>query len=116
MLFSLCLHSSLGFPLDFSADALSPTSLSLSWRPPPAQSRHGEIRSYTIRLETVPTREVSLLTTSDLQITIESLHPFYEYTVSVAATTVGLGPYTSEISITMPESRNTLLTGISVLE
>ncbi len=35
-------------------------------------------------------------------ITVDSLHPFYTYTLSVAAFTTGTGPL-AEVSVTLPE-------------
>ena len=48
------------------------------------------------------------MTTTDLEITIESLRPSYEYSVTVAATTVADGPFSSEFIVPMPESCNNL--------
>ena len=36
-------------------------------------------------------------------LTISSLHPFYTYTFSVAANTVGLGPFSEPVNQQMPQ-------------
>ena len=42
--------------------------------------------------------------TNETSHTMDSLHPFFTYTFRVAAFTVGVGPYTAPIIITLPES------------
>ena len=40
---------------------------------------------------------------NDTIFTVSDLHPFYTYRCTVAAETIGLGPFTAEQSIEMPE-------------
>ena len=42
-------------------------------------------------------------TTTTTSITIPFLHPYYNYLCSVAAYTVGVGPYSSTLRVQMPE-------------
>ena len=36
--------------------------------------------------------------------TLEELHPYYEYTISIAAVSVGVGPFTAPERIQMPQA------------
>ena len=36
--------------------------------------------------------------------TLEELHPYYEYTISIAAVSVGVGPFTVPERIQMPQA------------
>jgi len=49
------------------------------------------------------------LITAATSVTIPSLHPFYNYKCKVAAVTIGEGPYSVELTITMPEEGNYVL-------
>ena len=73
---------------------MSSTKIHLSWEPPLSHHQNGVIQSYTVtvfEVNTNTTHEVhqDILNTS---ITLTGLHPNYEYKLSVAAYTVGLGP------------------------
>ena len=83
---------------------LSPRSLFISWQAPPLDMRNGEITFYAINVVEVATGTLTLWNTSDHFLTVEPLHPYYEYQVSVAAATVGLGPYSPERIVRMPEA------------
>ena len=89
--------------------ALSPYSLSISWQAPPPDSQNGEIRYYTTKMLEEETDTQTWLSTSNssTNITVESLHPYYSYRVSVAAYSVGLGPYSLQTSVQMPEAGET---------
>ena len=93
-------------PEAITVTALSPYSLLVSWQAPPPDSQNGEIRYYTIKVLEEETDTQTWLSTSNssTNITVESLHPYYSYRVSVAAYSVGLGPYSLEKSVQMPES------------
>ena len=78
----------------------STTSLRLSWSPPPSEQQNGEIRHYSVRVTGTDT-DVST-TATGLSITVPSLHPYYFYQYSVAAVTVGTGPYSEPETVRMP--------------
>ena len=96
-------------PEAVTVTALSPYSLSISWQAPPPDSQNGEIRYYTIKMLEEETDTQTWLSTSNssTNITVESLHPYYSYRVSVAAFSVGLGPYSLQTSVQMPEAGET---------
>ena len=91
-------------PVQLSIRLLSPESLFVSWLPPTTEEQNGVIRSYSVSVQNIATANLTLWTSSLLNITIESLHPYYEYKIAVAAKTVALGPYSSFETVTMPES------------
>ena len=91
-------------PVGLSVIALTAEDLLVSWQAPPKELQNGVIRFYTIRLLTVATETLTFQNSSLLNVTIESLHPHFEYKISVAANTVGLGPYSPEMIVIMPES------------
>ena len=93
-------------PRSLSVDPLTPQRLSVSWRAPPQDQQNGEIRYYTIRLVELAVGSVREYNTSDSSThwSVDSLQPYNRYNVSVAAATVGLGPFNNEISIRMPEA------------
>lgn len=84
-------------PLNISVNVLSSTSVQLSWSPPHLMHQNGLIQSYSILVHEQPTNSTTLTQQSfqHNSIVITSLHPNYDYTLSVAAHTVGLGPYGS---------------------
>ena len=49
------------------------------------------------------TRSVFQLTSETTALYISSLHPFYTYTLTVAAVTIGPGPYGVMLTVQMPE-------------
>lgn len=94
-------------PTEVSTVPLQPHILRISWQPPPEEFQNGVIRSYAISIlsQTSIDRNITVVNSSQLYNSIDSLHPFYVYRVSVAATTVEMGPYSSEVIVRMPESR-----------
>ena len=91
-----------------STNVLSPHSIFISWGPPPNETQNGEILYYTVRVEAgTGTSNATLWTETDLEMILESLRPNFEYQISIAATTVAEGPFTPEVSVTMPEARKT---------
>ena len=84
-------------PLNFGADWITSTAVELSWQPPPLEEQNGLIQSYTVtvfEINSNTTKEVHQNFTHNA-ISISGLHPYYNYIVSVAAYTVGLGPFAS---------------------
>lgn len=47
--------------------------------------------------------ETILETSTTTEISIENLHPFYNYNCSVAAETIAIGPYTGNLSVQLDE-------------
>ena len=93
-----------GPPLSLSGYSLSSTSIRLTWDRPAHGQINGVLKKYQIRLIETITGQLSLYTTTLHYITINSLHPYYNYTCEVAAYTIALGPYSDAVSIvTQPD-------------
>ena len=82
-------------PQSFVADWITSMEVQLSWEPPPLEHQNGLIQSYTItvfEVDSNSTKEVHQNFASNT-ISLTGLHPYYNYIMSVAAYTVGLGPF-----------------------
>ena len=86
------------------AAALSPTVLRINWEPPNVEHRNGVIRRYTINVTELETMYREIFYTEVTNITLSSRHPFYQYRYTVAAETIGFGPFSSSDVIQMPEA------------
>ena len=90
-------------PLNLSGQVLSPSTLSITWQPPAPDGQNGVIVSYTVQLIERPTNTTFTYQRggSHTEVFITNLHPYYEYSCSVAAeTSVGLGPFSIPFILT----------------
>ena len=79
---------------------MTSTSFTVTWNPPPFEDTNGPILYYTVQVTEVETgQQLVSRSTSDTQITFINLHPYYIYEFTVAAYTIGIGPYTMPINI-----------------
>jgi len=85
------------------------TSFTFSWGLPPADKINGNIRHYIIEITEHETQSMSQYQATSTEITLQSLHPHYTYMCRVAAETVGIGPYTSNITVQLPEDGEILI-------
>ena len=83
--------------------AVNSTTIQLQWQPPLFSDQNGVIRSYLINVRVVETGATLQLTSQTTAINISGLHPYYTYTLTVAAVTIGPGPYGLVLTIRMPE-------------
>ena len=90
-------------PQIVSSSSISPTSIFLRWLPPTSGSENGIIRRYEIKLVESDTGNLFHHNTTETSVTISSLHPYYYYHCSVAAYTVGPGPFSDPTIIQTPE-------------
>ena len=90
-----------------SGITISSSKIEVSWDPPQFSLQNGPILSYTITVFELTTNVTTQVHQDFLHSTIilTGLHPHYEYLISVAAYTVGLGP-SSNISIITLEDGN----------
>lgn len=95
-----------GSPRNVSAVPVNATALVLKWLPPPLDQQNGIIVEYMITLTDVLTNTSKLILTSSniSEYVVTELHPFYQYEMQVAATTIQTGPLSDLVSIQMPES------------
>lgn len=89
--------------MNVQAAAISPTTLLVTWEPPPEDSRNGVIRRYTVNITDALTGANRILTSNETQATVTGLHPYYVYWSSVAAETVAPGPWSERAIVEMPE-------------
>ena len=81
-----------------------PTTVQLEWLEPRAEDTNGLIRAYVVNITELETgTSWQQRIEDDTDALIESLHPFYSYSLSVAAETVDLGPFTLPTTVEMPE-------------
>ena len=96
-----------GAPQSVTAEAISPTIFTLRWLPPLMEDVNGVVTHYTVNVTELETggRVVEQFFTMEMNVTVESRHPFYRYRYLVAAeTSVGLGPFSDPNVIHMPEA------------
>ena len=95
-----------GSPQDIQAEAQDSRSLLLSWSPPPAEERNGDIVGYRVNLTEEETGHTTHHLTTQPLLSLDSLHPFYSYSYTLTAlTALGPGPYSTPASIQMPAER-----------
>jgi len=94
-------------PQGFSGSNQSSTAIFLSWSPPPAIDINGVINYYTVELDEVWTGRSLEFHPTSMNISITALHPYYVYQCRVAAFTVALGPFTSNLQIVTGEDAPT---------
>ena len=83
---------------------ITATSITLNWQLPPEENLNGVVRFYYVfvtELESGSSYREDSNTTNHL---VENLHPFYTYTLSVAAVTVAVGPTSDSIIVQTSET------------
>ena len=101
-----------GAPENVTGSATSSTSIRLTWDKPQRSLQNGYIVEYRVRVTETNTGMVSASTVTDRSLTLTSLHPYYIYSCSIAAVTVGIGPYSIAINVTTDEDCEILHTRI----
>ena len=91
-------------PQNVSIQVYNSTSLNLSWIVPPVEHHNGIIQYYIIWMRVINTGYSENFTSYNTWIVLTSLHPYYTYIFQIAAVTVEQGPFSTNISITMPEA------------
>lgn len=89
-------------PRNVSGEAVSPTSIRVSWEPPPAERSNGNIIYY--RLQVVEAgrsdSEASIIKLNDTNFLLDELKRYTEYRIWVlAGTSVGDGPNSYPITV-----------------
>ena len=77
--------------------------VNITWGPPPSDAINGIISHYVVNMTVQDTKERFHYTVMDTKLIVDDLHPYYTYTVVVAAFTVRKGPFSVEFSITAPQ-------------
>ena len=93
-----------GPPQNITALVQSSVQVVTEWKPPREEDRNGVIDHYIVNIFETETehqsQEISILPS----LTLSDLHPFYTYQVSVAAVTIGVGPYSTVTTFRMLEA------------
>lgn len=76
-------------------------AIRLSWSPP--EEPNGVVREYKVTVTETNTGNIFNYISFSTSIEVTSLHPSYTYQCSVAAFTIGLGPYSVLFTLTTPE-------------
>ena len=93
-----------GPPQQVTAQPSDATTLVIQWQPPRDVHRNGVITRYIVNITELETTSPLQYITTNLSITVTSLHPFYRYSYIVSSETIGLGPYSDTRIIHMPEA------------
>ena len=72
----------------------------VAWDEPQLEHQNGIIDHYVISVIETETDNATLYTSVSLTFTLQNLHPFYNYELSIAAFTVGMGPFSQAINVT----------------
>ena len=91
-------------PLQVRVSSFDAVSISLVWEPPPFSDRNGEIVQYHIRITEQESHSQFPYSTQQQQYTLSNLHPYYTYLISIAAETVEIGPFSSDLQQRTGES------------
>ena len=86
-------------PQNVQKTAITSTSASLNWQPPPLDQQNGIITYYMVFLDEHETGLKFTVNTSATEVNLSDLHPFYTYDITVAAVTVEVGASSVVISV-----------------
>ena len=92
-----------GVPRNVVAVAMTPRTIQVTWDPPQEDLQNGIIQLYMVTVLVQQTRASLSLNTTTTYITIPNLHPAYHHSITVAAVTIGAGPYSSATLLTTPD-------------
>ena len=94
----------IGSPTDIIVIAVDSFTLNITWSQPPIEQINGIIQHYIVLVSVLETSNQFQYNSSGTSLLLTKLHPYYTYTVLVAAVTVGVGPYSIGYTIKTPPS------------
>ena len=77
--------------------------IELAWSPPPTNTHNGEIVHYIIIYKELQTGQNTTVTSFNTAVILGNLHPFYNYSITVAAFTIATGPLSAPLHIQTSE-------------
>ena len=87
-------------PDSLTIESIGSNYAELRWNAPDSSEHNGVIRFYKVFVTEEETGSNFTLTATNTRVTVTNLHPFYTYSVSVAAVTISPGPYSTQLSFT----------------
>ena len=90
-------------PMLLTFSNISDSSFHLVWHSLPAADQNGIIRHYIVNITEEDTGRQFQFTSLATYTSIGSLHPFYTYVCTVAASTVDIGPFSTPLTVTTLE-------------
>ena len=91
--------------MGLKAEDVSSRNVSLTWEPPPISSHNGIIQEYRLHVIENNTSSETYYISLSTETTLDNLHPYYVYQISVAAVTVDIGPYITVSIATLEEGK-----------
>ena len=88
-----------GPPENVTVQVLTSSSLHMTWCLPDPRDQNGIVRSYIVSVREIDGDNFQVFSTLKQELTISSLHPYNGYECSVAAVTVGRGPFSTPIPV-----------------
>ena len=97
--------------------APSSRKIIITWDPPPLDDINGIIQHYLVNVSVTNTKESFQNITNKTTLLLSGAHPHYTYSISIAAVTVGSGPFTSSYNVTTPQDglSNQFITAYQVM-
>lgn len=93
-----------GYPQNFEANATTSRSAVLKWDPPAADEQNGLITEYVLNVTEADSGETFQLFLPTTMLLTDVLQPFTTYYFIIAASTVvGRGPFSTVVTLQMPE-------------
>ncbi len=94
--------------MNISVTILTTSRIEVAWVIPNTQYLNGELKHSVLQLreKNNTSENFTILRTTqslDSSFVFEDLHPFYDYSVAIAAETVDLGPFSEPVTWKMPE-------------
>ena len=94
-------------PNNVTAADITAFSLLMRWNPPAAEQQNGIIREYFVNITEKNTgREFQIMTRSPAaELQVQFLHPYYLYSLAVAAITTAVGPFSYSVQAVTASAR-----------
>lgn len=106
---SLCRSAPTGPPQSVVSFATNAWTLFIQWESPAVEHRNGIIRRYIVNVTELETGKQEQFNTINLNMTLASRHPSFQYRYLVSAQSIAPGPFSQAQIISMPEAGICLL-------
>lgn len=83
---------------------MTSSELNVTWLAPPLDQQNGIITHYVIKIVEVISSISFQYKSNTTWLFVGDLHPYYTYNITIATVTIEQGPFSSGITITMPET------------